>query len=37
MLFRSDFEISAEDMAALEELDARDYGEHAAFPVYSGK
>ena len=32
-----DFEISAEDMAALEGLDARDYGEHAAFPVYSGK
>ena len=32
-----DFEISAEDMAALEDLDARDYGEHAAFPVYSGK
>ena len=32
-----DFEISAEDMAALEGLDARDYGEHAAFPVFSGK
>ncbi|HEX7350027.1 aldo/keto reductase [Brachybacterium sp.] len=32
-----DFEITGEDMAALERLDARDYGEHAAFPVYSGK
>lgn len=32
-----DFEITAEDMAALESLDARDYGEHAVFPVFSGK
>lgn len=32
-----DFEITAEDMAALERLEARDYGEHAAFPVFSGK
>ncbi|WP_098010708.1 aldo/keto reductase [Streptomyces sp. sk226] len=32
-----DFEISEADMAALRALDERDYGEHAAFPVYSGK
>ncbi|MGW2173745.1 aldo/keto reductase [Streptomyces sp. NPDC001705] len=32
-----DFEISEEDMATLRTLDERDYGEHAAFPVYSGK
>src|SRR5699024_7026024 len=31
-----DLEIAAEDMAALRSLRARDYGEHAAFPVYSG-
>lgn len=31
-----DFEISETDMAALGTLDERDYGEHAAFPVYSG-
>lgn len=32
-----DFEISPEDMNALRDLDERNYGEHAAFPVYSGK
>lgn len=32
-----DFEISAEDMETLKNLNAKDYGEHAAFPVYSGK
>jgi len=32
-----DFEISMSDMATLRGLDARDYGAHAAFPVYSGK
>ncbi|GGY54067.1 aldo/keto reductase [Streptomyces anulatus] len=32
-----DFEISEADMTALRTLDERDYGEHAAFPVYSGK
>lgn len=32
-----DFEISEADMAALRTLDERDYGEHAAFPVYSGR
>ncbi|ALZ99767.1 aldo/keto reductase [Corynebacterium glutamicum] len=32
-----DFEISEEDMAALQEVTARDYGEHSGFPVYSGK
>jgi len=32
-----DFEISDDDMAALRDLDERDYGEHSAFPVYSGK
>ncbi|MGZ0198938.1 aldo/keto reductase [Streptomyces sp. RM1] len=32
-----DFEISDADMTALRTLDERDYGEHAAFPVYSGK
>jgi len=31
-----DFEISREDMDALRDLDERDYGEHSAFPVYSG-
>lgn len=31
-----DFEISEEDMAALRDLRAQDYGEHSAFPVYSG-
>ncbi|MFE7577194.1 aldo/keto reductase [Streptomyces sp. NPDC057521] len=33
----ADFEISEDDMATLRTLDERDYGEHAAFPVYSGK
>ncbi|WP_419992741.1 aldo/keto reductase [Streptomyces boninensis] len=32
-----DFEISETDMATLRTLDERDYGEHAVFPVYSGK
>ena len=32
-----DFEISEEDMATLEGLHARDYGDSRAFPVYSGK
>ncbi|MGW2049932.1 aldo/keto reductase [Streptomyces sp. NPDC001858] len=32
-----DFEISAEDMDALRGLRDVDYGEHSAFPVYSGK
>jgi diketogulonate reductase-like aldo/keto reductase len=32
-----DFAISDEDMEALRILDEQDYGEHAAFPVYSGK
>lgn len=32
-----DFEISEADMAALQDLKAQDYGEHGAFPVYSGK
>jgi diketogulonate reductase-like aldo/keto reductase len=32
-----DFEISAEDMDALRNLDERDYGKSSAFPVYSGK
>jgi diketogulonate reductase-like aldo/keto reductase len=32
-----DFEISDEDMDALRNLDQKDYGEHSAFPVYSGK
>lgn len=31
-----DFEISAEDMASLKAIDARDYGEASVFPVYSG-
>ncbi len=31
-----DFEISDEDMAALRDLHARDYGDSSAFPVYSG-
>ncbi len=32
-----DFVISDDDMDALRNLDGKDYGEHAAFPVYSGK
>ncbi|MEV8366960.1 aldo/keto reductase [Streptomyces niveus] len=32
-----DFEISEADMASLRTFDERDYGEHAVFPVYSGK
>lgn len=32
-----DFTIRDDDMDALRHLDAKDYGEHAAFPVYSGK
>lgn len=32
-----DFEISAADMTALQDLKARDYGEHSDFPVYSGE
>ncbi|KAA9394534.1 aldo/keto reductase [Kocuria coralli] len=32
-----DFIISDEDMNTLRDLDEKDYGEHAAFPVYSGK
>ena len=32
-----DFVISDEDIDALRGLQARDYGEHSAFPVYSGK
>lgn len=32
-----DFEISEADMTTLRTIDERDYGEHAAFPVYSGK
>jgi diketogulonate reductase-like aldo/keto reductase len=32
-----DFVISEEDMAALRDLRAQDYGEHSVFPVYSGK
>jgi diketogulonate reductase-like aldo/keto reductase len=32
-----DFEITPEDMEALRHLDEKDYGEHSAFPVYSGK
>ena len=32
-----DFEISQEDMAALRDLRDVDYGEHSAFPVYSGR
>ena len=32
-----DFGISDEDMAALRDLRAQDYGEHSVFPVYSGK
>jgi diketogulonate reductase-like aldo/keto reductase len=31
-----DFTISDEDMEALRALDEKNYGEHAAFPVYSG-
>lgn len=32
-----DFVISDEDMDTLRTLDETDYGEHAAFPVYSGR
>lgn len=32
-----DFEISETDMDALKDLHDQDYGEHSAFPVYSGK
>jgi len=32
-----DFEIADEDMAALKDLRAQDYGSSSAFPVYSGK
>ncbi len=32
-----EFEISAEDMEALRNLDEKDYGASSAFPVYSGK
>jgi diketogulonate reductase-like aldo/keto reductase len=32
-----DFTITDEDMEALRTLDETNYGEHAAFPVYSGK
>jgi diketogulonate reductase-like aldo/keto reductase len=32
-----DFTISDDDMNTLRGLQARDYGEHSAFPVYSGK
>ncbi len=32
-----DFVIADDDLAALRELQYVDYGEHAAFPVYSGK
>ncbi|MER6240383.1 aldo/keto reductase [Streptomyces clavifer] len=34
---RADFEISGDDMDALRSLRNVDYGEHSAFPVYSGK
>jgi diketogulonate reductase-like aldo/keto reductase len=34
---RVDFVISDEDMDTLGSMRARDYGEHSAFPVYSGK
>ena len=32
-----DFEISEADMALLRDLDGKDYGEYATFPVYSGR
>lgn len=32
-----DLEISEDDMAALRDLHAQDYGDSSAFPVYSGK
>ena len=32
-----DFVISDHDMATLRNLDHKDYGEHAAFPVFAGK
>jgi diketogulonate reductase-like aldo/keto reductase len=32
-----DFTISDDDMNVLRSLRARDYGDHSAFPVYSGK
>lgn len=31
-----DFEISAADMETLKAIDAKDYGDARAFPVYSG-
>jgi len=34
---RVDFTITDQDMDSLRTLDATDYGEHAVFPVYSGK
>ncbi|KQZ17907.1 MULTISPECIES: aldo/keto reductase [Streptomyces] len=34
---KADFEISGDDMDALRSLRNVDYGEHSAFPVYSGK
>jgi diketogulonate reductase-like aldo/keto reductase len=34
---RVDFTISDDDMNVLRSLRARDYGDHSAFPVYSGK
>ncbi|EWT07299.1 2,5-diketo-D-gluconic acid reductase [Intrasporangium chromatireducens Q5-1] len=34
---QADFIISDDDMDALRSLQFRDYGEHSAFPVYSGK
>ncbi|MHA2788578.1 aldo/keto reductase [Corynebacterium sp. S7] len=32
-----DFEISAEDMEALRNLNYKDYGDHSDFPVFAGK
>lgn len=32
-----DFEIAADDMAALKAITAKDYGDASVFPVYSGK
>ncbi|GAA4672143.1 aldo/keto reductase [Gordonia humi] len=34
---RVDFEISEADMEALADLEEKDYGEHAEFPVYRGE
>lgn len=34
---QADFVISDEDMVALRDMRAQDYGEHSGFPVYSGK